>query len=72
MMSMKHLPKSENWSLIALAGSVVLAYVLCFAPGHAHVFGDWNDPVSALTGIAVLSAVIVEVAMLFALSWRVR
>ncbi len=64
------LSKSENWSLIALAGSLVLAYVLFFAPGHQHVFGDWSDPVSVGMGIMMMSTVIVEVAVLHSLRRR--
>lgn len=67
---MRHLTNAENWSLIALIGSLALTYVVCFTPGHRHVFGDWRDPVSALIGLMVVSASIVEVAVLFSMSRR--
>jgi hypothetical protein len=70
MESMRLLSKSENWSLIALATNLVLAYVLFFSPGHQHVFGDWNDPLSAGMGVMMVGTVIVEVAVLYTLSRR--
>lgn len=68
MESMRLLSKSENWSLIALAVSLVLAYVLFFAPGHQHVFGDRNDPLSIVVSIMMVAAVIAELNVLFTLS----
>jgi hypothetical protein len=70
MESMRLLSKTENWSLIALAASLVLAYVLFFAPGHQHVFGDRNDPLSVGIGIMMVIAVSAELAVLFTLSRR--
>jgi hypothetical protein len=70
MESMRLLSKSENWSLIALAVSLVLAYVLFFAPGHQHVFGDRNDPVSIGMGVMMVGTVIVEIGVLYSLSGR--
>jgi len=70
MESMRLLSKSENWSLIALAASLVLAYVLFFAPGHQHVFGDRNDPVSVGMGVMMVGTVIVEIGVLYSLSGR--
>ena len=70
MKSMRLLSKSENWSLIALAVSFVLAYVLFFAPGHQHVFGDRNDPLSVVVSIMMVAAVIAELNVLFTLSRR--
>ena len=70
MESMRLLSKSENWSLIALAASLVLAYVLFFAPGHHHVFGDTNDPLSVGMGIMMVIAVAAELTVLFTLSRR--
>jgi len=70
MESMRLLSKSENWSLIALAASLVLAYVLFFAPGHQHVFGDRNDPLSVGVSIMMVGAVIAELNVLFTLSRR--
>ena len=70
MESMRLLSKTENWSLIALAASLVLAYVLFFAPGHQHVFGDRNDPLSVGMGIMMVVAVAAELAVLFTLSRR--
>jgi len=67
---MRLLSKSENWSLIALAASLVLAYVLFFAPGHQHVFGDRNDPVSVGMGVMMVGTVIVEIGVLYSLSGR--
>jgi protein-S-isoprenylcysteine O-methyltransferase Ste14 len=68
MESMRLLSNSENWSLIALAVSLVLAYVLFFAPGHQHVFGDRNDPLSLVVSIMMVAAVIAELNVLFTLS----
>ncbi len=68
MESMRHLSKYENWSLIALAANLVLAYVLFFAPGHQHVFGDWNDPLSAGVGVMMGGTVVAELAVLFTLT----
>jgi len=70
MESMRLLSKSENWSLIALAISLGLALVLFIAPGHQHVFGDWNDPLSVGVGLMMLGTVILEIAVLFTLSRR--
>jgi hypothetical protein len=70
MESMRLLSKSENWSLIALAASLVLAYVLFFAPGHQHVFGDRNDPLSVGVSVMMVGAVIAELNVLFTLSRR--
>ncbi len=70
MVSMRLLSKTENWSLIALAASLVLAFVLFFAPGHQHVFGDWHDPLSAGISVMMVAAVIAELAVLFTLSGR--
>jgi len=70
MESMRTFSKFENWSLIALAGSLALALVLFFAPGHQHVFGDWEDPLSVGMGIMMMTTVIVEVAVLYSLSRR--
>lgn len=67
---MRLLSKSENWSLIALAANLVLAYVLFFAPGHRHVFGDWNDPLSAGMGVMMVATVVAELAVLFTLTGR--
>lgn len=67
---MRLLSKSENWSLIALAAGLVLAYVLFFAPGHQHVFGDRNDPVSVGMGVMMVGTVIVEIGVLYSLSGR--
>jgi hypothetical protein len=69
---MSHLSNLENWSLIALAGSLVLNLVIGLAPGHQHVFGDWTDPVSALTGLLLVSTALIEVAVLFSMSRRTR
>jgi len=70
MESMRLLSKTENWSLIALAASLVLAYVLFFSPGHQHVFWDRNDPLSVGMGIMMVIAVAAELAVLFTLSRR--
>ena len=70
MKSMRLLSKSENWSLIALGANLVLASVLFFAPGHQHVFGDWNDPLSAGMGIMMVGTVVAELAVLFTLTRR--
>jgi hypothetical protein len=70
MVSMRHLSKTENWSLIALATSLVLAFVLFFAPGHQHVFGDWHDPLSLGISVMMVGAVIAELTVLFTLSRR--
>jgi protein-S-isoprenylcysteine O-methyltransferase Ste14 len=70
MESMRLLSKTENWSLIAVAASLVLAYVLFFAPGHQHVFGDRNDPLSVGIGIMMVFAVAAELTVLFTLSRR--
>lgn len=70
MESMRLLSRSENWSLIALAVSFVLAYVLFFAPGHQHVFGDRNDPVSVGMGLMMIGTVIVEIGVLYSLTGR--
>jgi len=67
---MRLLSKSENWSLIALAANLALAYVLFFAPSHQHVFGDWNDPLSAGVGIMMVGTVVAELAVLFTLTGR--
>ncbi len=70
MESMRLLSKTENWSLIAVAASLVLAYVLFFAPGHQHAFGDRSDPVSVGMGIMMVIAVAAELTVLFTLSRR--
>jgi hypothetical protein len=70
MESMRLLSKSENWSLIALVTNLVLACVLFVAPGHQHVFGDWNDPVSTGMGIMMVGTTVAELAVLFTLSRR--
>jgi len=67
---MRLLPKSENWSFLALVSSLGLTYALCFAPGHRHVFGDLSDPLSTALGIFMAAAVIVEVAVLFTMPRR--
>jgi protein-S-isoprenylcysteine O-methyltransferase Ste14 len=70
MESMRLLSNTENWSLIALVASLVLAYVLFFAPGHQHVFGDWSDPLAVGMGIIMVIAVAAELTVLFTLSRR--
>ena len=70
MESMRLLSKTENWSLIVLAASLVLACVLFFAPGHQHVFGDRHDPLSLGISVMMIGAVIAELAVLFTLSRR--
>jgi hypothetical protein len=70
MESMRLLSKTENWSLIALAASFVLACVVFFAPGHQHVFGDRNDPVSVGMEVMMVSTVIAELVVLYSLSGR--
>jgi hypothetical protein len=70
MESMRLLSKTENWSLIAIGASLVLAYVLFFAPGHQHVFGDRKDPLSVGMGIMMVFAVAAELTVLFTLSRR--
>lgn len=67
---MRLFSKSENWSLIALAANFVLAFVLFFAPGHQHVFGDWDDPLSAGMGVMMVGTVVAELAVLFTLRRR--
>jgi hypothetical protein len=70
MESMRLLSKTENWSLIALVMNLVLAYVFFFAPGHRHVFGDWNDPLSVGMGVMMVGTVVAELAAMFMLSRR--
>ena len=57
---------------MALVTSMVLAYVLCLAPGHQHTLGDWRDPVGTLSGVALVASAIVEVAVLFSMSRRTQ
>ena len=70
MESMRLLSKSENWSLIALGASFVLAFVLFFAPGHQHVFGDRTDPVSVGMEVMMIGTVVAELVVLYSLSGR--
>jgi len=67
---MRIIRNAENWSLILLFASLALAYALCFAPGHRHVFGDMSDPISMAVEVIMILAVIAEIKVLSATQKR--